>query len=757
MADANASSDYLPQIPRDRSDSIMSLGAGINLSEDGAAPLNNGSSSGPPDPTPPATATAKAPPRPDSAGEKMVQEVLTSEIGVATMLNRLKQSIASAKEFANFLKKRASIEENNSSMLKRLSQSTSDNMRRADHLGGTFNKAFDGMMVIHERIAENGLQYAMSLYQMTEDLLELAAIAEKQRKGWKQSGLAAEQRVVDVEAQMRKSQAKYYSLAEEYDRARTGDSSKSRVFGIKGPKSAAQHEEELLRKVQAADQDYQNKVQVLLQERGQLISATRPEAIRALQDIVRECDSGLLLQMQKFASFNEKLLLSNGLSISPLKNSNGARTESMSLREIVNNVDGQKDLSDFLCQNRNKVPPRTGEPKYERHPVLGGGPAAGGPSHPPQHQATKSQPAPTLSQPPAHARQDSFQGPSLTIPVGQSQPASNQESEWPRTSFTPVSAGQRPPSNQHERSFSSASLLTSSGPTASQPPYSNRNSMGPGGLLGMQQGNNNTRFNGNVGGPSLSAQGPPQLGALAFQEPPPPSTQPSQFSLENSSREHHAPHYPSQGSTAPVQESSRPVFGVSLSRLYDRDQLAVPMVVYQCIQAVDLFGLNLEGIYRLSGSLPHVNKLKSMFDTDATSPELDFRNPENFFHDVNSVAGLLKQFFRDLPDPLLTREYYDQFIAAARHDDEIVRRDSLHATINNLPDPNYATLRALMLHLNRVVENSSSNRMTTQNLAIVFGPTLMGGAQNRNIADSGFQCKVVDTILQNTLQIFDDD
>ena len=45
---------------------------------------------------------------------------------------------------------------------------------------------------------------------------------------------------------------------------------------------------------------------------------------------------------------------------------------------------------------------------------------------------------------------------------------------------------------------------------------------------------------------------------------------------------------------------------------------------------------------------------------------VDFRNPENFFHDVNSVAGLLKQFFRDLPDPLLTREHYRGFIEAAR-------------------------------------------------------------------------------------------
>lgn len=181
------------------------------------------------------------------------------------------------------------------------------------------------------------------------------------------------------------------------------------------------------------------------------------------------------------------------------------------------------------------------------------------------------------------------------------------------------------------------------------------------------------------------------------------------------------------------------------------------MVVHQCIQAVDLFGLGVEGIYRLSGSVPHVNKLKTLFDTDSGSSNLDFRNPENFFHDVNSVAGLLKQFFRDLPDPLLTHQHYANLIESAKHEDEILRRDSLHAIINALPDPNYATLRALALHLHRVVEMSSKNRMSVQNLAIVFGPTLMGTAPGSNISDAGWQVRVVETILQNTYQIFDDD
>ena len=58
----------------------------------------------------------------------------------------------------------------------------------------------------------------------------------------------------------------------------------------------------------------------------------------------------------------------------------------------------------------------------------------------------------------------------------------------------------------------------------------------------------------------------------------------------------------------------RPVFGVSLDELFKRDGLAVPMVVSQCLQAVDLFGLETEGIYRLSGTASHVAKLRSIFD-----------------------------------------------------------------------------------------------------------------------------------------------
>jgi DNA polymerase III gamma/tau subunit len=259
-------------------------------------------------------------------------------------------------------------------------------MQRGEHRGGTFGRAYEEMMAVHERMADNGIQFAMSLHQMADDLTELALVAEKSRKGWKQSGLAAEQRVADLETAMRKSKTKYDGLAEEYDRVRTGDTTGrqgGKMFGFKGHKSGAQHEEDLLRKAQAADQDYQGKVQVAASERNELETKTRPETVQALRDIVRECDSGLALQMQKFgmflrptfkrgaaaysftASFNEKLVLSNGLSISPLKQS----SETRSLRESILAIDNDKDLNDYLSSQHSKLPPRTGPPKYERNNV----------------------------------------------------------------------------------------------------------------------------------------------------------------------------------------------------------------------------------------------------------------------------------------------------------------------------------------------------------------------------------------------------
>lgn len=156
-------------------------------------------------------------------------------------------------------------------------------------------------------MADNGLQFATSLHQMHEDLLEVASNIERGRKHWKQTGLTAEQRLADTEAAMRKSKAKYDAIADDYDRARTGGSQAGKKFGLKGPKSAAQHEEDLLRKVQAADNEYASKVQTAQNTRVEHLTKGRPDTIKSIQDLIRECDSALTLQMQKFGELSSQM------------------------------------------------------------------------------------------------------------------------------------------------------------------------------------------------------------------------------------------------------------------------------------------------------------------------------------------------------------------------------------------------------------------------------------------------------------------
>ena len=216
------------------------------------------------------------------------------------LLTRLKQSVASAREFAAFLKKRSVLEEEQAQGLKKLCRSSHESVRRPETRQGTYSQSYDEVVRIHDRMADNGIQFSLSLHQMHEDLHDLAGSMERGRKLWKQNGLTAEKRVQDSEALMEKARAKYHSLAEDYDRARTGDKGAGRVFGLKGPKSAAQHEEDLQKKVQQADLDYSSKVQSAKSQRQELISTLRPQAVQALQELIAECDSGLTLQLQKF-------------------------------------------------------------------------------------------------------------------------------------------------------------------------------------------------------------------------------------------------------------------------------------------------------------------------------------------------------------------------------------------------------------------------------------------------------------------------
>ncbi|KAF8637522.1 hypothetical protein AX17_002766 [Amanita inopinata Kibby_2008] len=209
-----------------------------------------------------------------------------------------------------------------------------------------------------------------------------------------------------------------------------------------------------------------------------------------------------------------------------------------------------------------------------------------------------------------------------------------------------------------------------------------------------------------------------------------------------------------------VQDKGRPTFGVGLAEQMARDNVEVPPIMQKCCEAIERYGICSQGIYRISGTTSKVANLRQRLDKDLESVDLD--SPE-WSTDINNVASALKAWLRELPDPLLTSQLHQDFVEAAKIENERLRHIRLHERVNELPDPNYATLKYFLGHLHRINQHADENQMSIQNLAIVFGPTLFGqvptvGQPNGGvIADTPFQNQAIETILKHYTDIFIDE
>ena len=98
------------------------------------------------------------------------------------------------------------------------------------------------------------------------------------------------------------------------------------------------------------------------------------------------------------------------------------------------------------------------------------------------------------------------------------------------------------------------------------------------------------------------------------------------------------------------------VFGIPLSEQKITTG-GIPIIVHKCLQFVEMFGLNEEGIYSVSGNIDKIRKLILAFNQDARGVMIDTKD-----FTVHDVAGALKDFFKSLPDPLLTHHLHPMFI-----------------------------------------------------------------------------------------------
>uniref|UniRef100_A0A8C4H5N4 Rho GTPase activating protein 12 n=1 Tax=Dicentrarchus labrax TaxID=13489 RepID=A0A8C4H5N4_DICLA len=193
------------------------------------------------------------------------------------------------------------------------------------------------------------------------------------------------------------------------------------------------------------------------------------------------------------------------------------------------------------------------------------------------------------------------------------------------------------------------------------------------------------------------------------------------------------------------------VFGCSLTSLCQRENTSVPNFVKMCIDHVENTGLSIDGLYRVSGNLAVIQKLRFAVNHDE---KVDLNDSK--WEDIHVTTGALKMLFRELPEPLFSYGSFNDFVNAIKCSDYKQRVNSIKDLIKKLPKPNHDTMQVLFKHLRRVIDHGEANRMTTQSVAIVFGPTLLRPeTETGNIAvHMVYQNQIVELILLEYESIF---
>ncbi|KAL4641071.1 rho GTPase-activating protein 22 isoform X2 [Arapaima gigas] len=173
---------------------------------------------------------------------------------------------------------------------------------------------------------------------------------------------------------------------------------------------------------------------------------------------------------------------------------------------------------------------------------------------------------------------------------------------------------------------------------------------------------------------------------------------------------------------APVGGGS--IFGQRLEDTMQYDQRfgprRVPRLVEQCVDFIQDQGLREEGLFRLPGQANLVKELQDAFDC-GDKPLFDSNT------DVHTVASLLKLYLRELPEPVVPFDKYQDFLTCAQllAKDEDTGTQELARQVKTLPQANFNLLKYICKFLDEVQSHSNENKMSVQNLATVFGPNIL--------------------------------
>ncbi|PNF26991.1 Rho GTPase-activating protein 1 [Cryptotermes secundus] len=217
--------------------------------------------------------------------------------------------------------------------------------------------------------------------------------------------------------------------------------------------------------------------------------------------------------------------------------------------------------------------------------------------------------------------------------------------------------------------------------------------------------------------------------------------------LQKTSRVVQLPSVPQQNAKfhTPIQTQQ---FGVSLQFIKDNNNgEVIPPVVRQCVEFLSQpDALETEGLFRRSASVQLVKELQSKYNQG---------QPVDFHGDVHLAAVLLKTFLRELEEPLMTFDLYDEITQFQSMSKEERPRQVKILILEKLPEDNYQILKYIVQFLSKVMDRSDLNKMTSSNLAVVFGPNLVWAqAGQLSLSAIGPINMFTDFVLTHQDQIF---
>ncbi|XP_075624261.1 rho GTPase-activating protein 17 isoform X5 [Balearica regulorum gibbericeps] len=201
--------------------------------------------------------------------------------------------------------------------------------------------------------------------------------------------------------------------------------------------------------------------------------------------------------------------------------------------------------------------------------------------------------------------------------------------------------------------------------------------------------------------------------------------------------------------------TEKPAFGTPLEEHLKRSGREIAVPIEACVMMLLETGMREEGLFRIAAGASKLKKLKAALD--CSTSQLD-----EFYSDPHAVAGALKSYLRELPEPLMTYSLYEEWTQAANIQDQDKKLQELWRICNRLPKHYHANFRYLIKFLAKLAQNSDVNKMTPSNVAIVLGPNLLWAKNEGSLAEmaaatSVHVVAVIEPIIQHADWFFPGD